>query len=69
MKRVGGGDEPLAKRRKPKDGGVATATAGDAAAPGYVAANAATPEEPRPVAIKVRMTVASGFYVRSFVHE
>lgn len=75
VKRAGGGlevnGEPLAKRRKPKDGETATTTVGDVAAPDGAADNATpeTPGEPRPVAVKVRMTVASGFYVRSFVHE
>lgn len=74
VKRVGGSeanDEPLPKRRKPEDGGTATATTEDDTAPSGAASNAAPaiPEEPRPVAAKVRMTVTSGFYVRSFVHE
>lgn len=75
MKRAGGGsevnDEPLPKRRKPEDGETITTTVAGVAAPGGTAANAALaiPETPRPVAVKVRMTVGSGFYVRSFVHE
>lgn len=75
VKRAGGesetSDEPLAKKRKPEDCEMVTTIAGDVDVPGVAAANA-TPgksEEPRPVAVKVRMTVGSGFYVRSFVHE
>lgn len=74
MKRVGDGseanDEPLPKRRKPEGETATTTTEGDtaleSAAPNVAPA---IPEEPRPVAVKVRMTVTSGFYVRSFVHE
>lgn len=75
VKRVGGGsevnDEPLPKRRKPEDGETIATTVADVAVPDGTAANTApaTPETPRPVAVKVRMTVGSGFYVRSFVHE
>lgn len=64
-------DEPLAKKRKPEDCEMVTTMAEDVDVSGVAAANA-TPgksEEPRPVAVKVRMTVGSGFYVRSFVHE
>lgn len=75
VKRVGDGsetdDEPLTKRRKPEDGEITTTTTEDDTALDGAASNAALamPEESKPVAVKVRMTVTSGFYVRSFVHE
>lgn len=61
----GSTDEPIAKRRKPGVEEITTVRVGD----GINVPVGSRPAEPRPAAVTIRMTVTSGFYVRSLIHE
>lgn len=66
-------DQEVAKKQKVSEDGAAQPAAPESAAPAPATADTPTEQtdqpRPQPAAVKIHMTVTSGFYVRSLAHD